>query len=88
MLAGFSLLMVFVFLGVVFIFVFSLFAFAFYRELYDNEAGLFCRNMYECFITNVHRGLVIGAYEVGRPLCPPTECTAAYNTPTSHTCLQ
>ena len=46
------------------IFIFALISFAFYRELYSSESGLYCTTAYECLTTVLHRGLIVGTYEV------------------------
>ena len=60
---GISLLLVFMY-GVLFVYIYSLIAFAFYREIHPNETGLYCERAFQCFITYLHHGLVIGTYEV------------------------
>ena len=50
--------------GLLFIWVFTLFGFAFYRELYEDSTGLYCTTMYQCYVTNLHRGLVLTLHEV------------------------
>ena len=61
--AGASLLLVFCY-GILIIYLYALVAFAFFRELHPHDEGLYCKNAYQCFVTYVHHGLVIGTYEV------------------------
>ena len=50
--------------GILILYLYSLVAFAFFRELHPSDSGLYCTTAYECFVTYVHHGLVIGTYEV------------------------
>lgn len=63
LIAGLSLLMTFLF-SLVIINIFAQINFAFYRELFDADGGTYCRSMYECFISVLHHGLIVGLYEV------------------------
>ena len=62
-LPGTSLLLVFLY-GVLFIYLYSLIAFAFFRDIHPSNTGLYCETVYQCFVTYLHRGLIIGTYEV------------------------
>lgn len=60
---GGSLLWVFLY-GLVLLWIYALIGFAVYREIHDEASGTFCRNMYECFVAHVHKGLIDGPYNV------------------------
>lgn len=49
--------------GLVFFFIASQISFAFYRELHVAN-NLYCSTMYECALTTLHSGLIVGIYEV------------------------
>ena len=60
---GSSLLWVFMY-GLIFISIYALISFAFFRDIYDPHAGQYCRSVYECWVTVLHQGLIVGTYEV------------------------
>ena len=68
LLAGSSLLWVFLY-GLIIIELFALISFAFYRELYI-EGEYHCDSVYACSLTVLHRGLIVGLYEVRQILGP------------------
>ena len=50
--------------GLIIIYIYALFGFAFYRELFDAQTGLYCTTLYECSVTMLHRGFILGILEV------------------------
>ena len=71
--AGRSLTYVFLY-GLLFIWVFTLMGFAFFRELYEEETGLYCNTLYQCYVTNLHRGLILTLHEVLPLQLHPAPC--------------
>ena len=61
--SGISLLWVFIY-GLIIMYIFALCGFAFYRELFDAQTGLYCSTLYECSVTMLHRGFILGILEV------------------------
>ncbi|KAI0208429.1 Inositol 1,4,5-trisphosphate receptor type 2 [Lamellibrachia satsuma] len=59
---GVSLMWVFIY-GLIIIYIYALFGFAFYRELFDAQTGLYCTTLYECSVTMLHRGFILGILE-------------------------
>ena len=70
-LVGLSLILIFIF-GLMFVFIFTQVNFAFYRELFASpeETGLYCEHMFQCFVTVLHRGLILSLFEVSNPPLP------------------
>lgn len=59
---GRSLLLIFLF-GLIFVYIYALISFASFRDLYPGKNGLYCSTMYECAVTVLHHGFIVGAYE-------------------------
>ena len=66
---GRSLIYVFLY-GVIIIYIYAQVGFAVYREIYIDASGHFCRTMYECMVTSIHRGLLTGLYDVSCDVVP------------------
>ena len=49
---------------VILIYVYSLIGFAFYREMFVDNHGYYCRTMYECMLTVFHMGPIRGLVNV------------------------
>ncbi|XP_070537450.1 LOW QUALITY PROTEIN: inositol 1,4,5-trisphosphate-gated calcium channel ITPR3-like [Ptychodera flava] len=59
---GLSLLWVFLF-GVIIIYIYTVIGFAFLRSHFDNDNGLYCDTMFQCFVTCIRFGLIDGLQE-------------------------
>ena len=51
-------------LGLVFLYIYALIGFAFFRDLHDEALGMYCDEMYECFVNLVHKGMILSTLEV------------------------
>ncbi|XP_023930445.1 inositol 1,4,5-trisphosphate receptor type 3 [Lingula anatina] len=60
---GMSLILVGLLMAIIF-YIYALICFGFFRHLFDNANGLFCSTVGECFVTILHRGLIISLFEV------------------------